>query len=420
MARKRKNSTALFEVISAGRMDRKPVAAALKTPRWWFKGQSGPAADTSSPVTIQTDPADPTANVTAAMLYRARQWMTPAPAPAQTAPAPVAAEPEPEAVRAPEPASALDDAYATADLQDVGLADTAPPGAATAVALRPPGVAMTSPTTTALAPVAAPARAIVPPSAAVPQAAAAQPGSPRALGRSKFRFDEDSQEVTLKMRYTTAIVTAFTVLVVVGTAYVIGRHLAEGPNPATASERQQSTAQVRKGPSQPGVMDLSHGSGNGPLARLETNNKPRPETPPRTSNGAAPPAANPVPAPTSAVYADAHIAPDGTAQRISNLNYVMIINLPSQYRQRAYEVRDLMTANGVPCTVEKVSKERGAPRIPANDGWYAVVGVRGFSPKFGQLSEYRAYRNAIAAAAARFPSKAKFDKVDPMDFRWVE
>ena len=88
--------------------------------------------------------------------------------------------------------------------------------------------------------------------------------------------------------------------------------------------------------------------------------------------------------------------------------------------QRAYEIRDLMTANGVPCTVEKVSKERGAPKIPANDGWYAVVGVRGFSPKYGQLPEYRAYKNAIAAAAARFPSKAKFEKIDPMDFKWME
>src|SRR6476661_2784765 len=94
MAKKRKNSTALFEVISAGRMDRKPVAAALKTPRWWFKGQSGAAAEASAPITIQSDPADPTANVTAETLYRARQRMTSAPA----APAPAPALPAPMAI----------------------------------------------------------------------------------------------------------------------------------------------------------------------------------------------------------------------------------------------------------------------------------------------------------------------------------
>src|SRR4051812_47461179 len=130
MARKRKNSTALFEVISAGRVDRKPVAAALKTPRWWFKGQSGAIAaadEAPSPVTLQTDPADPTANVTAASLYLARQRMAPTQAP-QSTPAPIAV------VSAP----AAHDAYAAADLQDIGLGvNTAPAGPASGSAQRP-------------------------------------------------------------------------------------------------------------------------------------------------------------------------------------------------------------------------------------------------------------------------------------------
>ena len=90
------------------------------------------------------------------------------------------------------------------------------------------------------------------------------------------------------------------------------------------------------------------------------------------------------------------------------------------YNMMIYEVRDFMTANGIPCTVEKVSKERGALKLLAPEGWFAVVGVRGFSPKYGQLPEYRAYRNAIAAAAARSPSKGKFDKINPQEFKWSE
>jgi hypothetical protein len=427
MARKRKNSTALFEVISAGRVDRKPVAAALKTPRWWFKGQSGSAAETSSPAPIQSDPTDPTANVTAETLYRARQRMTPAaPAPSSpasapatsstTAPAPVAALPQP----------AANDAYAAADLQDVGLAGPAPGAAGdTAAAARPPNAAPVQSSTALVPTTPSSSRPVAPPTAALAgPLAAAKPGSPRAVGRSKFEFDEDSQQVTLKMRYTTAIVTAFSVLVIVGAAYVIGRHLAEGPAQANASDPQQSTAQVRKGPSQPGVMDLSRGPGTAPQPRLDTNNRSRVPTPARNGpdggGATAPPAVTP-PAPSAAtVYADAHIAPDGTAQRISNMNYVMIINLPPPYRERIYEVRDFMTANGIPCTVEKVSKERGALKLLAPEGWFAVVGVRGFSPKYGQLPEYRAYRNAIAAAAARSPSKGKFDKINPQEFKWSE
>jgi hypothetical protein len=428
MARKRKNSTALFEVISAGRVDRKPVAAALKTPRWWFKGQSGSAAETSSPAPIQSDPTDPTANVTAETFYRARQRMTPAapvPASPTSPPAASSAAAPPPVASLPQPAA--NDAYAAADLQDVGLASAAPGVVgSTAAAGRPPSAAPVQSSTALVPTTASSSRPVAPPSAALPDPLpAARPGSPRAVGRSKFRFDEDSQQVTLKMRYTTAIVTAFSVLVIVGAAYVIGRHLAEGPAQANASDPQQSTARVRKGPAQPGVMDLSRGPGAGPQARLDTTNRPRAQTSARNgpdSGGATPPPAAPPPAAAAqTVYADAHIAPDGTAQRISNMNYLEMINLPPENRQRAYDLRDLMTANGIPCTVEKVSKQRGAPKIPGPEGWYAVVGVRGFSPKYGQLPEYRAYRNAIATAAARIPSKGKFDKIDhPLEFKWSE
>ena len=48
----------------------------------------------------------------------------------------------------------------------------------------------------------------------------------RGEGASRFRFgfDRGNQEVTFRLRYTTALVTGFAVFAIVGLSYVIGRH----------------------------------------------------------------------------------------------------------------------------------------------------------------------------------------------------
>ena len=77
MAKRSKYSTALFEVITNSRKPEKPLGkapgvAALATPRWWFRSRSlyplpGPES-AAPPEPLSSDPNDPTANVTAAVM----------------------------------------------------------------------------------------------------------------------------------------------------------------------------------------------------------------------------------------------------------------------------------------------------------------------------------------------------------------
>ena len=52
-----------------------------------------------------------------------------------------------------------------------------------------------------------------------------------------FTFDRERQEITLRLRYTTAIVSTFLVCVVVAMAYVLGRHISHGPQVASAADQ---------------------------------------------------------------------------------------------------------------------------------------------------------------------------------------
>ena len=77
------------------------------------------------------------------------------------------------------------------------------------------------------------------------EAPAAPP--PRAAPRSSSRtgsnrssaihldFDRDRKEVTLRLRYTTAIVSAFGICALIGIAYVIGGHVTHAPQVASAA-----------------------------------------------------------------------------------------------------------------------------------------------------------------------------------------
>ena len=75
------------------------------------------------------------------------------------------------------------------------------------------------------------------------------------LGRSavQLHFDRDRHEMTLRLRYTTAIVSAFALLVALGLAYVVGRHIAGGPQTASASP---TTDELLHGPTHPDVIDI--------------------------------------------------------------------------------------------------------------------------------------------------------------------
>ena len=97
-------------------------------------------------------------------------------------------------------------------------------------------------------PAAAAAVAADPPA---PGPARSVPPSERPVGRSSvhFSFDRDRQEITLRLRYTTAIVGAFALLVVIALAYAVGRHIAGGPTPVYVAA---STEELRQLPPTPG------------------------------------------------------------------------------------------------------------------------------------------------------------------------
>ncbi|HEY8751392.1 MAG TPA: hypothetical protein VIM11_25655, partial [Tepidisphaeraceae bacterium] len=80
-----------------------------------------------------------------------------------------------------------------------------------------------------------------------------------------FGFDRVRQELTLKLRYTTALVTGFAVFAIIGLSYVVGRHLGAGPKTAGATE-QASVKELLQQPVQPGVFAV-------------TKPKPTPATP---------------------------------------------------------------------------------------------------------------------------------------------
>src|SRR5579864_468493 len=73
----------------------------------------------------------------------------------------------------------------------------------------------------------------------------------------QFDFDRTRQEITLRVRYTTAMVGAFSVFVLIGMAYVLGRHLGHGPQTAMADETPH-VQRLRQEPPQQGVTDIQH------------------------------------------------------------------------------------------------------------------------------------------------------------------
>jgi hypothetical protein len=107
---------------------------------------------------------------------------------------------------------------------------------------------------------------------------------------------------------------------------------------------------------------------------------------------------------------------EGVARRTTNMNYLVIQSSPPEMARAAYDMASYFTVKcGIPCTVEK-----GSPKTHTNNGWYCVIGTRGFPAGLSRSADYDAYRKSIDTAAKNFPSKAKFDKVQPFPSKWTE
>jgi hypothetical protein len=230
---------------------------------------------------------------------------------------------------------------------------------------------------------------------------------------NKVAFDRDKHEVTLKVRFTTAAISVFALLVVVGVAYIAGKRT--GAPPAKASTQNGDVLKVgpdktpSKAAGQPAV------SGDAMVAKGRTLGRPgrdatagaQPNAAP--GNGAAIPQVTP-----AAPFEDTPIV-NGAARRTFGLNYCVIQQFSSEFQDVAVEVSDFLKANGVPNTIEV-----GSAKTHTRPGWYVLVGVRGFGKVHSQLPEYNQYMETISKAAAKFPQKSKLNKPQIMMVRWDE
>jgi hypothetical protein len=221
-----------------------------------------------------------------------------------------------------------------------------------------------------------------------------------------LKLDADRQQITFRVSYTSAIVTAAGLLVVVALAYVIGRHMNRGPASAFAGP---SSDQVRQGPVRSDVLNVNPNSSaraadsrypddalaSGNAANRTQQSQPPTATQPKATNlpaAAAPPDA---PAPF-------------TGKRTVNLNYVIIQSYPDQ--PGAEVAVKALAENGVGATIEQ-----GMRGYPAS--WFTVVGTDGFPRAKG--NDYDAYIERVMQISEKFArNKRSFKAFQPIGYRW--
>ena len=230
--------------------------------------------------------------------------------------------------------------------------------------------------------------------------------SDRRHGRSSavhFDFDRSRKEITLRLRYTTAVVSGFAVCVLIAMSYVIGRHIGKGPRTALASE-QPNVQELMQQPPQPGVANVARPHAH-PSQQLSSNTEAprhRIEAPQQAPTTLKPHPQQP-----------ASLIPAGIESRLPrtiSLNYVIIQTYPPEERQAAEAARDYLTRNGIPCTLEKV------PDFARNPSWSCLVGTAGFAHI--SSPEYREYVDNILRLGSKFKS-SNFDRWNPSPKKWT-
>ena len=383
MAKRSKNAIALFEVITATK--RREAEAeqrqSVGRPKRWFSGR-GKGADYQE--------VDPTSD---AYVAASLPSMHAAAAQPSTPPAPVP-EPVPAPVTAAPVVYAAPQAVAPAPVTEVVMPQVAPPAP--------------------VEPVRVAQRAAEP---ATVEASPFQNFGAALPWRSwlgfdaakKVAIDPERKEVTLRFRYTTAVIATFAVMVALGLAYVSGRK----SNPDTAGT-SPSTRDVQGGPILAGVLDPERGS----VATLDTPEviPGRPE--PVTSGAQVRPNAAARMGGAGGSTAVQKQAPgrgpagvQADLPRVIGLNYVIVQSY--EHKKDAEAACQALQDGGIPCTVE-----------PVPPGWstnpnirFSVVGVHGF-PRTMTLPQYRQYIARINEVSKRFAGKSKIKQFEPIGRKW--
>lgn len=232
----------------------------------------------------------------------------------------------------------------------------------------------------------------------------AVPGDPTAARPVDVKVNPDRQEISFKLTYTSAIVGGFTLLVVLSLAYVIGRKMSAGPAGAVAAT--VSTNDIRKGAPQPGVMDLAKAARDGtPLSIAPDRNESA-----RVIDAApAPRNATPAqqrqqhnPGQTTLVVDDPN--------RTIGLNYVVIQSFRHEQKALADEAVKYLREGGIGATTVK--------DLPGWQGWYSVVGTRGFD-SVRSNPQYDAYKAQIMEISPKFAGRSQWKRFAPTPKKWT-
>jgi hypothetical protein len=229
---------------------------------------------------------------------------------------------------------------------------------------------------------------------------AASASSPADVGKPRslhVMTDSSSKQLTLQVSYTSAIISTFTIVVLIVCAYLLGRHAGPGSRPVIAS---LSTEEMRQLPPQPSVLEIERGnSTRTSLPVNPTTGAVEATLGPAASRNLRPQTFNDPKPPATLVVQD--------SKRSIGLNYVIVQSYPDE--ASADEAKNLLISNGILCTVET--------NLPYAPKWHSVVGITGFD-KIKNSREYDAYIKSIDDVGKKFAGNSKFKKFEPKAYKW--
>ena len=221
-------------------------------------------------------------------------------------------------------------------------------------------------------------------------------------GTNQVAIDRDRHEVTLKVRFTTAAISVTALLVVVGIAYIVGKRAGQPPVPKAVNGPAQKPA------AQPGVLDPANQSRprltQRPAGAGEVRQASGRQLGEQEQSASIQPSGVAGRPDVSGTSAYPVAIENGAARRTAGLNYMVIAQYKYEQQDWAEEVCAYLNAAGVGCTIETGNGRMAAP------GKYVLVGTLGFAPGFGASLDYVRYTQAIADAAEKFPQSHKFNR----------
>lgn len=205
-------------------------------------------------------------------------------------------------------------------------------------------------------------------------------------------LDHQSRRISLHMTYTSALMAAAAVVVIVGLTIIVLQHTSRNSALLLA---EKTSDKIREGPAHRDVLDV-------PRRALASQVSTGGSEPPATASGTHVVPDNRAPVPSVA----------GDGKRYIGLNYVIVQSYPLAEEKMAKEAAALLNKEGVSCTVETGVKGY----LPLT-----VVGLQGFdkqsSPAFKayvqKIQQISAKANSGTHSYKAFaPVAKKWDKQD--------